>query len=1629
MSLSKLRAGLCLCVIVATSIVTETASGDSWLAVSADGIVTIQDISAAKPPVLDVRAYDENGIELAVTTTGLAFAPRTTKGGDFVQIMWPDRPVTGEIGTPALPVIRRLFTAPAAADVLITIDQGQTVVIDARSASLPLRVMPVQPPIPKLPGARARAEFVLDEASYGVDRGLLAERAVVEELGIVRGQRLFLLEARPVDYNPVAQTLTVWPEIGIGIHFDGGNQSAGGLLPLPGLHHILLNPSPAAGAGRGTGNYLIVVASTFETDIASYAAAKAAQGFTVTTHSVAPGTSNSTIKSYIQGLWGDPGTAPDYVLLVGDTDRIPHWTGGGAGSPATDLQYGSMDGSADWYPDIAIGRFPVDTPAELQTMIDKTLYYENGPLADPAYKKRAVFMASVDNYQISEGTHEYVINTYLEPFGYQVDRLYQVTYGATTQDVTDSFNDGRFYGIYSGHGGEYSWADGPPFSQSNVNALTNENMYAMICSFACVTGTYTLDECFMETWVLAPNKGAVTAWGSSVTSYWDEDDILERRLFDAIFDNEDDVKTEIGPIYNEAKIRHLAYYGPTSTTRRYFEMYNLMGDPALPLPSGCSDAGEIAIDRTAYACESTVQIEVMDCGLNVNDNVIDTVEVMVQSESEPAGESVTLYETDTASSQFNGTITLSQTDEAGVLLVAEGDTVVATYVDADDGQGGQNVEVIVSAGIDCQAPGISNIQVSDIQPRSATVTFDADEPVIGIVHYGPGCDALTQQASSSVYAGSVVVNLTGLNHSTAYYFTVEAEDEAGNASGDDTCYSFVTPEVPDFFAEQFTGDFDLANLSVFFTPNGSDDFYAGCTEQIAAFPTDPTGGTTLSFSPSNDDGYANVFLSGGETVSLYGTGYTNFFVGSNGYITFGAGDSGYDETFADHFDLPRVSGCLNDLSPGPVGTVSWKQLPDRVAVTWDNVPEYNTANSNNFQIELFFNGDIRISYLQMDAGDGIAGLSAGDGVDPDFIESDLSALLVCAERPPTAFSVELETPGDTPVMVTLNASDDGLPDPPGMLTYVVLSLPTYGTLNDPGTGPIESVPYALPDGDNQVEYVPLSWFRGGDTFEFKANDGGVPPDGGDSNTAAVSITVGGPESVFFFPLDTDPGWTREGQWEFGVPQGGGSSNGDPTGGFTGSNVFGYNLAGDYSNNLPPTYLTTTPIDCSNVTGTELRFQRWLGVEGATYDHASVEVSNDGTNWTTIWDHTGGTTSDGSWSLQIFDVSDVADGQPEVYIRWVMGPTDYVFGYPGWNIDDIDIWGITAPADCNGNEIPDSQDILDGTSEDCNLNNVPDECESDPQILSQPTSELACYGGSVTFTVTAEGFGALTYQWRKDGVDIDGETQASCTIDSVDDETVGDYDVVVNGDCGSVTSDAATLSTLPVPATVQPDPTAPDVGNGTKNRYLSFIAGEAGSEQAIHVTLASVPGSPYAEGRTMWVQEPHPITEASGSAAPTPEPTHMAASLGCQPFYTDWAALGVIDVYDDAVVPGGSYEIRVIDALCDPARGESYSPQLDVALAAPGDVVGDCADCPCTAPNGVIDFVDISAVVEKFKNTPCTPGGPGVPRKAEADLINSTTTLPKPDHVVDFVDISYCVDAFRGEAAPLPGPPLDDPCTP
>ena len=79
------------------------------------------------------------------------------------------------------------------------------------------------------------------------------------------------------------------------------------------------------------------------------------------------------------------------------------------------------------------------------------------------------------------------------------------------------------------------------------------------------------------------------------------------------------------------------------------------------------------------------------------------------------------------------------------------------------------------------------------------------------------------------------------------------------------------------------------------------------------------------------------------------------------------------------------------------------------------------------------------------------------------------------------------------------------------------------------------------------------------------------------------------------------------------------------------------------------------------------------------------------------------------------------------------------------------------------------------------------------ITTQPVSQTVCSGSNVSFTVQATN--AVSYQWRKNSVNIAGATSATYTINNVSTTDAGNYDVIVNGGapCPAVTSASATLT--------------------------------------------------------------------------------------------------------------------------------------------------------------------------------------------------------------------------------------------
>lgn len=101
----------------------------------------------------------------------------------------------------------------------------------------------------------------------------------------------------------------------------------------------------------------------------------------------------------------------------------------------------------------------------------------------------------------------------------------------------------------------------------------------------------------------------------------------------------------------------------------------------------------------------------------------------------------------------------------------------------------------------------------------------------------------------------------------------------------------------------------------------------------------------------------------------------------------------------------------------------------------------------------------------------------------------------------------------------------------------------------------------------------------------------------------------------------------------------------------------------------------------------------------------------------------------------------------------------------------------------------------------------------PVITVQPQGMSVTAGASATITVTASGAPDPTYQWFLDGHALGGATGSSLNIASAQAANAGDYTVQVTNLLGSATSNKATLTVTPTPASPPSNPMSNGSGGG------------------------------------------------------------------------------------------------------------------------------------------------------------------------------------------------------------------------
>lgn len=216
--------------------------------------------------------------------------------------------------------------------------------------------------------------------------------------------------------------------------------------------------------------------------------------------------------------------------------------------------------------------------------------------------------------------------------------------------------------------------------------------------------------------------------------------------------------------------------------------------------------GTVAIDRTLYNEADTIT-------MTVTDSDAAAVNVLVTSNTEPAGETIALSQPVAGANIWRGTIPTNYGVPAadGLIQVSHGDTVTVTYNDVSPAHAST-----ATARVEIDPPAISNVQVTGLTNAAATITWTTDRPADGTVFYGT-TPALGSTAADTTVTTLHAVTLTNLVTNTLYYYDV-ASSRAGRSardSNDGLHYSFRTTDKAEILVVLGDSSFTPERLAMY----------------------------------------------------------------------------------------------------------------------------------------------------------------------------------------------------------------------------------------------------------------------------------------------------------------------------------------------------------------------------------------------------------------------------------------------------------------------------------------------------------------------------------------------------------------------------------------------------------------------------------------------------------------------------------------------------------------------------------------------------------------------------------------------------------------------------------------------
>ncbi|MCL2246560.1 MAG: C25 family cysteine peptidase [Lentimicrobiaceae bacterium] len=482
---------------------------------------------------------------------------------------------------------------------------------------------------------------------YEVDAFFPGIPAVADEPFImrdVRGQSIF---AYPVQYNPVTKTLRIYSEITVTAIF---NNTPGVNEFTTHKRHTSVDPTfqnmynslfinhPSLTKNYPTeeeGELLIICHPAFVDAMKPYVNWKHTIGretTIVTTQTT--GTTVSDIKNYIKDYYNSPAHNLAYVLLVGDFAQIPAHVymrafPGNEPTVLTDNYYGQLTGS-DAYMEVLIGRMSAETVGDVQTQVQRSIWYERDINTSDTWIPVAVGISANEGTGGHGDENDYIhinkIRDRLLEYGY--NPVYQ-EYGqncgvpeTSAAQISQRFNDGVSMTNYCNHGIQTAWtlnmSNGVQYNTGHVDALTNTGKLPFIFSQACLTGKFNHSQtCFAEAWMRGTHNnqptGAVATLMATTNLSWAPPMTAQDEFVNICLDLPSPYpsypapgtkRTFAGAAINATQ-KMLLRHGTSSDLIEVFDSWTVFGDPTLMIRTKIPQEIEISDISALILGEST----------------------------------------------------------------------------------------------------------------------------------------------------------------------------------------------------------------------------------------------------------------------------------------------------------------------------------------------------------------------------------------------------------------------------------------------------------------------------------------------------------------------------------------------------------------------------------------------------------------------------------------------------------------------------------------------------------------------------------------------------------------------------------------------------------------------------------------------------------------------------------------------------------------------------------------------------------------------------------------------------------------------------------------------------------------